>query len=156
MSRPMSLLLALALVLSAPVVAQTPPDGRAAARVQALQAAVAPGKQIFMARQLNLTPAEAADFWPVYDAHQAELGRIEARRADIRGALAAAQGDDAVELAEDYRRLSIREAELLEETLDRLSRDLPPAKAILYLQLESSLRALRHFEEDAADAYAGG
>lgn len=155
MSRPiLSLLLALA--VAAPALAQTPPDGRAVARVQALQAAVAPGKQIFMARQLNLTPAEAADFWPVYDAHQAELGRIEARRAEIRGALAATPGEDAVELAEDYRRLAIREAELLEETFDQLSRDLPPAKAILYVQLESSLRALRHFEEDAADAYAGG
>lgn len=156
MSRPSSLLFILALVLAAPVAAQAPPDGRAAARVQALQAAIAPGKQIFVARQLNLTPAEAADFWPVYDAHQAELGRLEARRAEIRGALAAAQGKDAVNLAEDYRRLAIREAERLEETFDRLSRNLPLAKALLYVQLESSLRALRHFEEDAADAYAGG
>lgn len=154
MTRPFVLLLALA--LATPVAAQAPADGRAAARLQALQAAVAPGKQIFIARQLNLSPAEAADFWPAYDAHQAELARIEARRAEIRGALAAAQGDDLVDLTEDYRRLAIREAELLEETFDQLSRDLPPAKAMLYVQIESSLRALRHFEEDAADAYAGG
>ena len=102
------------------------------------------------------TPAEAADFWQAYDAHQAELTRIDVRRGEIRAELATATGDDAVDLAEDYRRLAIQEAELLERTFDRLARDLPAEKAIRYVQLESSLRALRHFEQDAADDYAGG
>ena len=146
----------LAAALAAPALAQVADPSRAAPRLQALQAAVAPGKQIFIARQLQLTPAEAADFWPVYDSHQAELARIDVRRGEIRAELATATGEDAVDLAEDYRRLAIQEAELLERTFDRLSRDLPAEKAIKYVQLESSLRALRHFEQDAADDYAGG
>lgn len=145
-----------AALLAAPAFAQVADPARAAPRLQALQAAVSPGKQIFIARQLQLTPAEAADFWPVYDAHQAELTRIDVRRGEIRAELATATGDDAVDLAEDYRRLAIQEAELLERTFDRLARDLPAEKAIRYVQLESSLRALRHFEQDAADDYAGG
>lgn len=146
----------LAALLASPALAQVADPSRAAPRLQALQAAVSPGKQIFIARQLQLTPAEAADFWPVYDAHQSELAKIDARRGEIRAELATATGDDAVELAEDYRRLAIEEAELLERSFDRLARVLPAEKAIRYVQIESSLRALRHFEQDAADDYAGG
>ena len=85
-----------AALLAAPAFAQVADPARAAPRLQALQAAVSPGKQIFIARQLQLTPAEAADFWPVYDAHQAELTRIDVRRGEIRAELATAQRDGTV------------------------------------------------------------
>ena len=76
MTRPLIFLLLATLAL--PVVAQNA-GGDAVARVNQLKAAVAPGKQIFMARQLQLSNEEDATFWPVYDAHQAGLADLAER-----------------------------------------------------------------------------
>ena len=63
MNRFPSFLLAAALLLPGLALAQdagrAAQDARALGKLQSLQAAVAPGKQIFMARQLKLTPEEA-------------------------------------------------------------------------------------------------
>lgn len=135
-------------------------DARATARMQSLQAAVAPGKQIFIARQLKLTPEEAAAFWPAYDAFQARLAELDARRAQMQARraeqLAANDFDDGdrEDYAEELLALEADEADLLESTLARLARArLTMEKAVRYIDLEKDLRALRHFERDEGPAY---
>lgn len=164
MNRFPTLLLATALLL--PSLAQAQDTGRAAldaratARMQSLQAAVAPGKQIFIARQLKLTPEEAAAFWPAYDAFQAGLAELDARRAQMQARraerLAANDFDDGdrEDYAEELLALEADEADLLESTLARLARArLTMEKAVRYIDLEKDLRALRHFERDEGPAY---
>lgn len=135
-------------------------DQRAVARVQALQQAVAPGKQIFIARQLSLTPEEAATFWPLYDAHQSALADLAERRTELlreRDEKVAANDfddGDRADLAEDLLALDTDEAELLEATFGRLNRaGMPVAKAARYVELENDLRALRHFGLEGAPDY---
>ena len=157
MNRFPTLLLASALLLpllaSAQDTGRAAQDARALGKMQALQAAVAPGKQIFMARQLQLTPEEAAAFWPAYDTFQAGLADLESKRQALfaRRAERIAANDfdegDREDFAEELLALEADEADLLESTLARLGRArLTMEKAVRYIELEKDLRALRHFE----------
>lgn len=158
-----SLCFVLLAALALPALAQTSGNaqgsGNAVARVNALKAAVAPGKQIFMARQLQLSNADDASFWPVYDAHQAALANLEERRQRAlsrfqeRQAKGSADRGDVEDLAEEMLALEADEADQLESSFARLVRaGLPMDKAVRYIELEKDLRALRHFERgDDAD-----
>lgn len=149
------LFLLLSLGLATPVVAQDAGDG-GVARMSELRAELAPGKQIYVARQMNLNPAEEAAFWPVYDDHQKGLADLEARRRNIVAAQVriAASGatddDDLQDIAEEVLAIETAEARLLERTYARLSRAIPEAKALRYLQLETKLAALARYEAVAA------
>jgi Spy/CpxP family protein refolding chaperone len=138
--------LALALLLAAPALAQTADP---AAHMAGLQAQLAPGKQVFTARQMALTPAEEADFWPVYDAHQSELAGLVQRRREAAAAyarLSTLDEDEITDLAEEMAEIDLDEARLNEETYSRLSRLLPAAKALKYLQLERQVSTLLRYE----------
>ncbi|WP_374605145.1 hypothetical protein [Arenimonas sp.] len=153
-----SLIFLLAAALALPVLAQDAGNGDAAARAAALKAAVAPGKQIFIARQLQLSNEEDAAFWPTYDTHQAGLADLAERRSRLlarheeRRAAGEVDDGDIEDLAEEMLALEADEADLLESSFARLGRaGLPVQKAVRYIQLEKDLRALRHLErgEDA-------
>lgn len=139
--------LALAALLAGPALAQTASDP--AAHMAELKAQLAPGKQVFISRQLALTPAEEADFWPVYDAHQNELANLVQRRreaAETWGRIANLDNDAAEDLAEELTEIDLDEARLNEQTYSRLERVLPAAKALKYLQLERQLSTLLRYE----------
>lgn len=139
--------LALAALLASPALAQTAADP--AAHMAGLKAQLAPGKQVFVSRQMGLTPAEEADFWPVYDAHQSELAGLVQRRREAAaeyGRLASLDEDAIADLAEEMAEIDLEEARLNESTYSRLSRLLPAAKALKYLQLERQLSTLLRYE----------
>lgn len=139
--------LALAALLASPALAQTAADP--AAHMAGLKAQLAPGKQVFVSRQMGLTPAEEADFWPVYDAHQNELAGLVQRRREAAaayGRLASLDEDAIADLAEELAEIDLEEARLNEATYSRLSRLLPAAKALKYLQLERQLSTLLRYE----------
>jgi hypothetical protein len=147
-------ILLLSLGLSSHALAQASGDG-GVARMTELRAALAPGKQVFIARQMALSPAEEAEFWPIYDDHQAGLADLAARRRDNVAALArAAAGsvdeDDAEDVANEAVSIEADEARLFERTQGRMSRAIGPAKALRYLALELKLSALARYEAAAA------
>ena len=138
--------LTLALLLAAPALAQTADP---AAHMAGLKAQLAPGKQVFISRQMALTPAEEAEFWPVYDAHQNELADLVQRRREAAANFARLDSldeDEAGDLAEELAEIDLEEARLNEATYSRLSRLLPAAKALKYLQLERQLSTLLRYE----------
>jgi len=147
-----------------PAFAQAPAAGEAAsdpvAALQAFNAEAAPKKREFVQQQLALTEAEAKAFWPVYDAHQAALTRLNERRlanieayAEVWNAAAtdekaiAAVATEALDIEKD-------EAALMEHTYGKLKGQVPVVKAVRYLQLESKLRALIKVELAARIPYA--
>ena len=143
--------------------AKDAPSGDSAAAVSALQALVAeigPEKRAFVGEQLGLTEAEGAKFWPVYDAHQAALAKLNERRLANIGAYAdvwnAEVTDDKAMAAVAVEALAIEkdEAALLEQTYNKLKRAVPVVKSVRYLQLESKLRALIRVELAARIPYA--
>lgn len=146
--------LLLSLGLSGAALAQATGDG-GSAQMTELRAALAPGKQVFIARQMALTPAEEADFWPIYDEHQKGLAELATRRRENIAALARAAGgavdeDEAEDLANEALAIEADQAQLLERTQGRMNRALPPSKALKYLALELKLAALVRYEAAAA------
>ena len=144
--------LLLSLGLTGPALAQAGGDGGQAG-MDELRAALAPGKQIFISRQMNLNPAEEAGFWPIYDELQAGLAELATRRRANFAALAAAtesmDEDDADDLASDALAIATDEARLFDRAHGRMTRAIPPAKALKYLRLELKLAALARYEAAA-------
>ena len=151
--------LAAALFASAPLLAAEPPlaldEARAYAQMQAMQSQMGQDKRAFIDRQLQLSPEEAAHFWPVYDAHQVALAELNRRRLDnvlsyARAWNAGALDDDtAMRLAKDALAIEKDEAVLLQRTFDRASRAIHPAQAARYLQVEAKVRAMVRYQQAA-------
>jgi hypothetical protein len=95
---------------------------------------------------------EATQFWPVYDAHQADLAVIDGRiakiildykEADDRGTL-----NDTVarKLAEETLAVEDDEGKLRHHYFAKLLEVLPPIKVARYLQIEGQIRAAQRYE----------
>lgn len=89
--------------------------------MQILRAKVKADKKLLIAVNMDLTDAEAATFWPVYDAYQKDL--------------------QAITIAIDEA-----EAKARRDTATRLQAILPGKKAARYLQIESKIRAGVRYE----------
>ncbi len=137
--------LLLAAALASPVTAQD--ADLATLPLPELKAQLASGKQVVVARQLALTPAEESDFWPVYDELQRGLADVAERRRAALAAIAANGGAEAVaDAAEALVEADLDQAELTERAWDRLRDNLPPAKLARYLLLERRIATLERSE----------
>lgn len=141
--------LAAACVFAAlPVAAQD--NAAAVADLVALQKAAKADKRALVAQTLDLTPAEAKKFWPVYDAYQRDLAQATRKRALALEELVARDRP----LTDAYARnitndlVSIEEAEVRAQrkAANAAMKALPPRKAARYLQLENKLRAAQDYE----------
>lgn len=118
--------------------------------MQALRAAVKADKRALVTSALNLTPAEAKKFWPIYDAYQRSLDVANRERTvAIEGLI----GFDkplsdpyAKNLARDLVMSDEAEVKARRKMYNRLMRALPPKKAARYLQLESKIRAVQAYD----------
>jgi hypothetical protein len=117
------------------------------AQLQTLQTEVGPAKRDLIKEQLELTPEEAKRFWPVYEEHQKALEALNRRRVDNimaysrvwdAGHIEAVPADKLIKEAISIDRA---EAELMDETYEKLRGWLAPVKLVRYLQIESKLRA---------------
>lgn len=125
-------------------------DAAAVAELAALQKAARADKRALVAQTLDLTPAEAKKFWPVYDAFQRELAQVTRRRAVALEELVARDHP----LTDAYARnvtnelVSIEEAEVraLRKAASATMKALPPRKATRYMHLENKLRAAQDYD----------
>ena len=123
--------------------------------MDALRAAVRADKKAFVSSTLNLTPAEAKRFWPIYDNYQ-RIADAANRRKTL--AVEAIVGLDkpitdlyAKNLANDLIGADEQEVRARRALSDRLMRAVPtrvlsPRKAARYLQLESKIRAMQAYD----------
>ena len=136
-------------VLLAPVaVAQD--NAAAVAELAALQKSAKSDKKALVSSTLNLTPAEAKKFWPIYDDYQADLDVLIRRRNVALEVLVSRDRP----MSDLYARnlsgelLAVEEQELKirRKMQNAAMRALPPKKAARYLQLESKLRAAQAYD----------
>ena len=140
--------LALAVVAAPAALAQD--NAAAVAELTAMQKAARADKRALTASTLKLTDAEAKKFWPIYDALQRDLVRLNRERNLALETLAARDRP----LSDAYAKqvvndlLSVEEQEIkaLRKASNASLRALPPKKAARYLQLESKLRAVQDYE----------
>jgi len=123
--------------------------------MQALRAAVRGDKKAFVASALQLTPAEAEKFWPIYDEYQRNLDMTGRRRVVAVERLIAQDKPESNLYARNFvnELISIDEAEIKarRKLYNRLMRPLPSRilsqkKAARYLQLESKIHAVQNYD----------
>lgn len=109
-------------------------------------------KKALIALNMQLTEPEAKAFWPIYDAYQNDLKVINERirKAILTYAEAYKAGPISDQLARKLLDEAIgvdeAEAKLRRDYSVKLSRAIPIAKAVRYLQLENKIRAAIRYE----------
>ena len=111
-------------------------------------------KKLLVANNMNLTDAEAKNFWPLYDGYQKELGQINQRLVTTIKAYADAfnagkgeiSNDQAKKILDDALAVEEAEVKLRQSYAAKLGKALPATKVARYLQIENKIRALVKFE----------
>lgn len=111
-------------------------------------------KKLLVATNMNLTDAEAKNFWPLYEGYQKELEQINQRVLTAIKGYADAYNAGKGEISNDAAKkllaeaLSVEESELkLRQSYSaKLSKVLPTTKVVRYLQIENKIRAIVKFE----------
>lgn len=134
---------------AAPAAAANP-----ASNLQAMYKAVQTDKKAYVASVLNLTPAEAKKFWPIYDQYQRELDMFNRRRnVALEGLIGTEKSVSdlyakqlARELiAADEGEVKARRALTNKLIQIKLTSPIPAKKAAQYLQIESQIRAVQNY-----------
>ena len=146
-------LLIVAAFAAAPLSAQTKAAAAAPAdNMQILRDKLKADKKLLVAANVQLTEAEAKKFWPVYDAYQQELNKLNDQIAmllvDYAKDLRANTLTDAKASALVDRSIAIEDAELKGKRalVQKVRAVLPGIKAAQYLQIENKIRALVKYE----------
>jgi hypothetical protein len=139
-------LFAVASLLALPVAAQTTSD------MQILAQKIKADRKLVVAANMKLTEEEAKGFWPVYDAYQADLQKINQRLLGTikRYADAYNKGPVSDEAAKKLinEAIGIEEAEvkLRRSYVPRLEKVIPGMKVARYMQIENKIRAVVRYE----------
>ena len=140
--------LCLAVALATPVLAQDKPADNMDVLLQKIKA----DKKLVVADNMGLTETEAKAFWPVYDAYQSDLMKLNARIGKAITSYADAYNAGAIpdakatELLNESLAIEDAELKLKRDYLPKLGAVLPGAKVARYYQIESKIRAAIKFE----------
>jgi hypothetical protein len=127
---------------------QTPPNpaNAPANNMDIIRKQIAADKKSFVAQNMQLTQAEAAAFWPIYDALQKDLSALGDRaQNDIEqyaanyNALTDAQAES---ITQDYLATQVQRAQLLVSYLPKFQAVIPQKKVSRYYQLENKAYAI--------------
>jgi hypothetical protein len=133
----------LALALPGVVVAQQPPPQT----VDSVRQAVRGDKRAVVEKNMQLTADEAKKFWPIYDAYQAELDKINTRQTramvDYINSESSLTDANAKRIARELMAADADEQKLKERTARKMANALPAKKAVRFLQIENKIRLIQ-------------
>jgi hypothetical protein len=146
----MRIVMALAVTagLAAPAMAQT----AGTTNMEILRQKLKADKKLVVAQNLQLTDAEGAAFWPVYDAYQAELQKINQRMLAAITSYAEAYNkgpvtnETAKALLDETMAIDEAELKLKTSSAPKILAVLPAMKAARYIQIENKIRAAVRYE----------
>lgn len=146
-----SLVLALVGLLAAvPAFAQSAAPSTAS--MDSVRAAIRADKRQLVAANMVLTTQEDATFWPVYDAYQAELAKLNTRfgagiktYADAYNANAVTDAV-ATQLTNEYIAIESDRVALMKAYQPKFGAVLPATKVARYYQIENKLRSAVNYE----------
>ena len=114
------------------------------------QALRSDGKHAVVEKNMQLTPAEAKKFWPVYDEYQKELDKILRKQNRAMNDYIAAESSmtdaNAKRLIQSVVSSDGEEQHLREATLRKLLKVLPARKAARYMQIENKFRSVIRYD----------
>ncbi len=142
---------ALAIAAASTLWAATPtPANDDAASLVTLRREVHQDKRGVIERGLELTPAEAKRFWPLYNRYQRDLDRIIERQnravLDYIEADASITDANAKRIAAEMMKADSDEQRLREKQLRKFLSVLPAKKAVRYMQLENRIRMVVRYD----------
>jgi hypothetical protein len=107
-------------------------------------------KKLFIARNMQLTEAEAKAFWPIYDQYQDELFLLRARTIKLINDYAEAYknmtNDAARNLLDEYMTIETLGLKLRQTYLPKFRKVLPEVKIVRYYQIENKINAALMYE----------
>jgi hypothetical protein len=107
-------------------------------------------KKLLIATNMQLSESEAKTFWPVYEAYQAELGKLRDREVKLIEEFAAnyeTMSDGvAKNLLDDFLSIDSGHQKLRQSYLSKFRGVLPDKKVARYYQLESKIDAVLEYE----------
>ena len=137
-----------AAIVIAPVCAAQ--DNAGLADLAAMSQAARKDKRALVAEKLQLTPAEAKKFWPVYDTLQKELTRLNRERNVALEVLANRDRPPsdayAKQVVNDLMSVEEQEVKALRKAANASMKTLPARKGARYMQIENKLRAVQDYE----------
>jgi Spy/CpxP family protein refolding chaperone len=159
MSRALVAAAALASFLAIAQAQQPPPTGArgpgasdpaAADKIADFRRQVQSDRRGVVERYLQLTPAEAKKFWPVYEDYQRKLEPVVSRQNrainDFVASEASITDANAKRIAREILAAERDEQALREKHLRKVVTVLPVRKAVRYMQIENKIRALNRFD----------
>lgn len=139
-------LFAFAALFALPAAAQTASD------MQILADKVRADKKLVVAANMQLTDAEAKNFWPVYDAYQVDLQKVNQRLGALIKDYAneynkgAVSDETAKKLISEMLAVEDAELKLKRSYVPRLQKVIPGVKVARYMQVENKIRAVIRYE----------
>jgi hypothetical protein len=139
---------ALAALIAVPVLAQDKP----ANNMEILRQKIKADKKLVVAANMELTETEAKGFWPVYEAYQADLDKLNERLAKLIVRYAdlyqknTLTDEAAKSLLDEALAIEQAEVTMKQGYVPKLSAALPATKVARYLQIENKIRAVIKFE----------
>lgn len=120
--------------------------------MQILRDKIKADKKVVVAANMELTESEAKGFWPIYDAYQKDLQKINRRMATILDGYAAdaknksLTDDKAKKLIDEALAIEQAEVDLKSNYAPKLSKVLPVIKVARYLQIENKIRSVVKYD----------
>jgi hypothetical protein len=136
------------LLLAAPAFAQSASD----TNMEILKEKLKADKKLLVAGNMELTDAEAKQFWPVYESYQKDLEAVnkqlfktikEYSEAFNKGSI---PNDQAKKLLGEALSVEEQETKLKRTYAEKLEKVIPSAKVARYIQMETKIRSLIKFE----------
>lgn len=120
--------------------------------MQILLEKVKADKKLVVAANMDLSEAEAKQFWPIYEAYQKDLQALNERLGKTILAYADAYNNNtltdaqALKLTNDAIAIDQDEVALRKTYATKLDRVIPARKAARYLQIENKIRAAIRYD----------
>jgi hypothetical protein len=144
--------IALALIVTFGVAAQSVSQDKPADNMQILRDKIRADKKLVVATNMELTESEAKGFWPIYEQYQKDLQKINQRVANLLESYAddfrrkSLTDDKAKKLINEATAIDQAEANLKSTYAPKLSKVLPIIKVVRYLQIENKIRAVVKYD----------
>jgi hypothetical protein len=139
-------------LLALPAAAQDKSGAAPVDNMQILREKLKADKKLLVAANMNLTEAEAKNFWPIYEDYQKALYGLNDRIAMLLVDYAKQYNDrkltdaKARTLLDQYFAIEEQELKVKRSFVPRLAKVLPGQKVARYMQLENKVRALVKYE----------
>jgi hypothetical protein len=149
MYKVMSVVLAGAMLMAVPVFAA---EGQTDTNMEILKQKLKADKKLLVASNMDLTDAEAKQFWPVYESYQKDLEGVNQQLGKTINEYAEAfnkgsiSNDTSKKLLNEALTIEEQETKLKRTYADKLEKILPANKVARYIQIETKIRSLIKFE----------